>query len=114
MRPSDQARRPRIPRVFEGGATPSDGMQRAANARQVYEMGSSLFASLQAFKPSPPSSLPGSQPSSLLNLVFSSFRDLRHLPHQIVQHDAIADVEIARSVFGADPCMPDFLLGIFR
>src|SRR5687767_12262483 len=32
MRPADKARRPRIPSVFEGGVTPSDGMQRRSNA----------------------------------------------------------------------------------
>ncbi len=32
MRPADQARRPKIPRVFEGGATPAGGMQRRSNA----------------------------------------------------------------------------------
>src|SRR5688572_14017936 len=32
MRPDGKARRPRIPSVFEGGATPPVGMQRRSNA----------------------------------------------------------------------------------
>src|SRR5712692_1518457 len=35
MRPAGKARRPRIPGVFEGGATPPGGMQRRSNADGV-------------------------------------------------------------------------------
>src|SRR5688500_1213630 len=38
--PAGKARRPRIPGVFDGGATPPDGMHRRPNAGPIYEMGS--------------------------------------------------------------------------
>src|SRR6185295_982656 len=47
-RPSGKARRPRIPAVFEGGATPPGGMHRRPNAGPIYEMGSNVA---QAFRP---------------------------------------------------------------
>ena len=34
MRPAGKARRPRILGIFEGGATPPDGMQRRPNAKR--------------------------------------------------------------------------------
>lgn len=41
-RPAGQARRLRIPAVFEGGATPPAGMHRRPNAGPIYEMGSKI------------------------------------------------------------------------
>src|SRR5688572_25026731 len=54
MRPSDKARRPRILGVFEGEATQSGGMQRAANAGRRSPRAA---RPLPAFEPFPVDSL---------------------------------------------------------
>src|SRR3970282_790118 len=42
MRPAGKARRPRILGIFEGGATPPDGMQRRPNAKRFLRHCTSL------------------------------------------------------------------------